>query len=329
MKVVLIHRKRRDGAYSIEEIFRTIAGELRNHAEVVEYESGTRWRIFKDIWQLRKLKADIYHVVGDVHYFVPLLPQGKTVLTVHDINHYLDDLRGIRRWLYKWLWLVWPIRSATFVTSISDQTKANIIEHLEQHLGSLGRRIEIIENCHSALLKPIARSFNSTCPVVLHLGTAPHKNVPRLIEALKGIPCQLVLIGPLDSTLKNKLVECDINYISRQNLTHEEIFQQYVVCDIVSFVSLAEGFGMPIIEAQSSGRPLITSSLSPMSEVAGDGACLVDPLSVLQIRQGILRIIADSDYRDLLVERGLLNAARFSPVTISGQYLDLYRRAFS
>ncbi len=326
LKVALIHRKRRKGTHSIEELFHTIAGELRKHVEVVEYESGTRWNIFKDVWRLRKLNADIYHVVGDIHYFIPLLPHGKTVLTVHDINHYLHDLLGLKRWIYKWLWLAWPIRSATFVTAISGQTKVNIIDHLEQHIGSLSRRIEIIENCHGASLKPIARSFNSACPVVLHLGTAPHKNVPRLIEALKGIRCQLVLIGPLDNALKNKLIECDINYMSRENLTHEEICQQYVDCDIVSFVSLAEGFGMPIIEAQASGRPLITSNLSPMSEVAGDGACLVDPLDVSQIRAGILRIIADPDYRDQLVERGLLNAVRFSPGTISGQYHDLYRR---
>jgi glycosyltransferase involved in cell wall biosynthesis len=63
-----------------------------------------------------------------------------------------------------------------------------------------------------------------------------------------------------------------------------------------------------------------------MCEVAGDGACLVDPLDLSQIREGILRIIADSGYRDQLVERGLCNVARYSPATNSGQYLDLYRR---
>jgi glycosyltransferase involved in cell wall biosynthesis len=322
LKVVLIHRKRRDGAYSIEEIFHTIASELRKYVGVVEYEAGTRWNIFKDIWHLRKLNADIYHVVGDVHYFIPLLPHGKTVLTVHDINHYLHDLVGLKRWVYKWVWLVLPIRFARYVTAISIETRGNIIKYF----GSFGERIEVIENCHSVLLKHVARSFNIACPVILHLGTAPHKNVHRLIESLKGIRCQLVLIGPLDSALKDKLIEYGIDYVNRVNLTREEICQQYVDCDIVSFVSLAEGFGMPIIEAQASGRPLITSNVSPMCEVAGNGACLVDPLDVKQIRDGILRIIADSDYRDQLVEYGLLNTLRFSPVTISAQYLELYRR---
>lgn len=326
MRVVLIYRKRSEGAYSIEELFHTIAGELGKQVEVIEYETGTRWDTLRDAWRLRKINADIYHVVGDVHYFVPLLPHRKTVLTVHDINHYLHDLGGLKRWIYKFLWLLWPIRSARAVTTISKETKINIIRHLGSYLGSSGDHIAIIENCHSALLKPVIRSFNIACPVMLHLGTAPHKNVPRLIEALRGIKCRLVLIGQLDSALRQQLIECDIDYVSRVNLTHAEICQQYVDCDIVSFVSLAEGFGMPIIEAQASGRPLITSNISPMCEVAGDGACLVDPLDVSKIREGILRIIADANYRDQLVVRGLLNAARFSPATISEQYLDLYRR---
>lgn len=326
LRVVLIYRKCHKGVYSIEELFHTIAGELGKQVEVIEYETGTRWDLLRDIWRLRKLNADIYHVTGDIHYFVPLLPHKKTVLTVHDINHYLYDLRGFKRWIYKWLWLLWPIRTAHAITTISRETKANVIRHLDSYIDSLGDRIEIIENCHSAFLKTVERYFNIACPVILHLGTQQHKNVPRLIEALKGIKCQLVLIGQLDIALRQQLIECDIDYVSRVNLTHKEICQQYVDCDIVSFVSLAEGFGVPIIEAQASGRPLITSNLSPMCEVAGSGACLVDPLVVSQIREGILRIIADSGYRDQLVERGLLNAARFSPATISGQYLDLYRR---
>jgi glycosyltransferase involved in cell wall biosynthesis len=322
LRVVLIYRKRLDGAYSIEEIFRTIADELGKRVEVIEYAAGTRWDILKDAWRLRKLNADIYHVTGDVHYFVPLLSHGKTVLTVHDINHYLHDLRGGKRWIYKWLWLLWPIRSAHVVTTISQETKDNIIKHL----GFSTRHIEIIENCYNPLLKPILSVFNAECPVILHLATQAHKNVPRLIEALRGVKCKLVLIGQLNAELRQLLTECGIDYVSRINLSYEEIIREYVNCDLVSFVSLAEGFGMPIIEAQASGRPLITSNLSPMREVAGNGACLVNPLDVSQIREGILRIIADSDYRNQIVGRGLLNAARFSSKTISDQYLDLYRR---
>jgi glycosyltransferase involved in cell wall biosynthesis len=322
LRVVLIYRKRRAGAYSIEELFHTIAGELRRHVEVIEYETGTRWDMVRDVWRLRKVRADIYHVTGDINYFALLLPHKKTVLTVHDIGNYRFGLRGFKRWIYKWLWLLGPIRAACAVTAVSKETEDNIISHL----GILGNHIEIIENCHSELLKPVSRPFNIVYPVILQVGTKPYKNVPRLIEALRGIKCQLVLIGQLDSLLKQQLSECSIDYMNLVDLAHHDIHRQYVSCDIVSFVSLGEGFGVPIIEAQASGRPLITSNVSPMREVAGDGACLVNPLDVSQIREGILRIIADSDYRDHIVERGLQNAARYSPASICSQYLDLYKR---
>ena len=322
MKVVLIYRKSKKGAYSIEELFHTIAGELGKQVEVIEYEAGSRWHILKDLWRLRKINADIYHVVGDVHYFVMLLPQCKTVLTIHDIYHYLNDLSGIKRFIYKWIWLLGPLRYAGAVTVISNTTRDNIINNF----GFLKKHINVIENCHSSLIKPVVRAFNAACPLILHLGTQPHKNVPRLIQALSGIDCQLILIGKVNSSLKQQLIDNKINYISRSDLTHEEICQQYRDSDIVSFVSLAEGFGMPIIEAQATGRPLITSNVSPMREVAGEGACLVDPLDISTIRESILKIVADSDYRGRLVENGLRNVVRFSPTNISDLYLNLYKR---
>ncbi len=325
MRVVLIHRKPCEGAYSIEELFDTISGELKKRVEVIEYKTGSRWNIIRDVWRLRKLKADVYHVVGDVHYFVPLLPHNKTVLTIHDIIHYAQDLSGIKRWTYKWLWLIWPIRAAKAVTTISRETKSSIKICLGSYLGPLTENIEVIENCHSTFLKHVNRTFNSECPVILHLGTKPNKNLSRLIEALSSIKCQLVVIGQLDTQQKEQLAEQSISYINRFNLTYEEICQQYIDCDMVSFVSLAEGFGMPVIEAQASGRPLITSNLSPMCEIAGDGACLVDPLEVSQIREGAIKIIGDSVYRDEIVRKGLLNATRFSPVNICGRYLQLYK----
>lgn len=322
LRVVLIYRKRREGAYSLEELFHTIAGELSKQVEVIEYEIGTRWETLRDAWRLRKLKADIYHVTGDIHYFVALLPKNKTVLTVHDIGHYLFGLNGLKRWLYKWFWLGFPIRWVETVTSVSRETKGNIV----QHLGIKDRKIKVIENCYSAIFQYAAKQFSGERPIILQVGAKPYKNVLRLVEALKGLRCRLVLIGSLDEEIKQKLAECGVDYENHVGLTHEELYKQYVNCDLVSFISLGEGFGVPIIEAQASGRPLITSNVSPMRDVAGDGACLVDPLVVSEIREGILRMISDPGYREQLVERGLRNVARYSPVAISNQYLDLYKR---
>ena len=93
---------------------------------------------------------------------------------------------------------------------------------------------------------------------------------------------------------------------------------------MVSFVSIGEGFGVPIIEAQAVGRPLITANIPPMSVAAGDGAYLADPLDIESIRTGILKIINEDAYRIQIVELGLKNAEHYAPDVVAKQYLNQY-----
>ena len=73
---------------------------------------------------------------------------------------------------------------------------------------------------------------------------------------------------------------------------------------MLTFVSTYEGFGLPILESQATGRPVVTSNVSSMPEVAGDAACLVNPYDADSIREGILRVINDDAYRkDLMGEK--------------------------
>ena len=77
------------------------------------------------------------------------------------------------------------------------------------------------------------------------------------------------------------------------------------------------------------GRPVVTSNLWSMPEVAGNAACLVDPLDVASIRAGICRVIQDSAYRERLVEAGFENVKRFQVETIAAQYANLYRSVYA
>jgi len=89
-------------------------------------------------------------------------------------------------------------------------------------------------------------------------------------------------------------------------------------------VSTYEGFGLPIVEANAVGRPVITSNVCSMPEVAGDAAFLVDPFDVEDIRRGVLLLINDSHLRRDLVRRGFLNVRRFSIESVATQYRSLY-----
>jgi glycosyltransferase involved in cell wall biosynthesis len=156
-----------------------------------------------------------------------------------------------------------------------------------------------------------------------------NKNLPRLAKALRGLHCHLTIIGRLSGVQRDSLESEGIQFENLLDLTNAEVRQQYALADIVSFASTIEGFGMPILEAQATGRPVVTSNCSSMPEVAGDAACLVNPFDPQSIRTGISRIIADQGYRQSLVEKGYNNVLRFDRDKIAEQYLQLYKQVAS
>jgi glycosyltransferase involved in cell wall biosynthesis len=97
----------------------------------------------------------------------------------------------------------------------------------------------------------------------------------------------------------------------------------YNLADLLLFPSLYEGFGLPILEAQACGCPVLTSNVTSCPEVAGDGAHIVDPYSVDEIRDGILKIIKDNNYKEQLIKKGFENIKRFSWEKSARKILEL------
>jgi glycosyltransferase involved in cell wall biosynthesis len=94
---------------------------------------------------------------------------------------------------------------------------------------------------------------------------------------------------------------------------------------MVVFASLYEGFGLPILEAQAMGRPVIASNCGAMREAAGEGALLVDPYSVEAIREAVLRVKNEPGLREELIAKGLRNAAKFSADAVALKYAQIYK----
>lgn len=265
-------------------------------------------------------QGEVNHVIGDNYYEAILLNGKKTIVTFHGGLVPLGSIGKLSAFFFKFFWLKLPARSARIVTCVSDFLKQEIV-----HITNVPPdKIRVVHNPLNPLFQYTPKSFNNAKPRILHVGTFPLKNLPRLICAIEGIPCHLRIVGNLEDEHLALLQEKQVDYSSTSNLSPEQMIEEYKNCDILSMVSLYESFGLPIIEAQAVGRAVITSDTAAMPEVAGKGACFVDPTDVESIRAGILQIIEDELFRDKLIEKGLENVRRFEAKKIASAYAKLY-----
>ncbi len=325
MKINFIYRCRIPSNNSIEQIFDGITEKLDGRRiKIAKIElpisGATPSAIFRNLFFLLKLRdrESIYHITGDVHY-AALATLGKTILTVHDIQSAIKG-NSIRKMLIKMFWFWLPALFVNKITVISQFSK----DELAKVIPFAKKKIVVIHNPVNKLICYSPKIFNETNPRILHLGTKPNKNLEGTIVALRDITCHLVIIGELSNEQEILLTQYNIEYTNRYHLLWMEVMEEYIKSDMVCFASLYEGFGMPIIEAQKTGRPVITSNISSMPEVAGNGASFVNPKESAEITSAIVRIIKDEDFRDDLIKQGLENVKRFEIDHIIQQYKRLY-----
>lgn len=311
--------------YSIHRVFRTLIEELDKTFEIAIHEmpcKGSRpFHLIKNNIYTREKrdKQAINHITGHIHDVILALSGTKTVLTIHDLV-FLDNVRNPIKRCYKWLfWLYLPLKIADKVVCISNQTKRNVQSKIKTD------KLQVIYNAVDPIFKYSEKPFNQEKPVILHIGTGWNKNLEKTIEALVNFPCHLRIIGTLNKVQIKLLQKYQIEYSNQYGLTDEDIRQEYINCDIVNFPSVYEGFGMPVIEGQQTGRVVVTSRIEPIIEVAGDAVAFVDPTDVDSISEAYCKVFANETFRKDIIEKGLENARRFSVKNIAQQYVALYQ----
>jgi glycosyltransferase involved in cell wall biosynthesis len=324
VNVAFFYRKCRPGAYSIESLFDNIAIELNktDDFEAIKEEVPFLRSVWKNVLFALRHKSQINHITGDIHYIALGLPRKTTVLTIHDCVFLTRFSKwSLKYWLIKWVWYSWPIESAAIITVISEKTKKEVL----RLTGADPSKIRIIPNFYDPRFLFQPKVFNASCPRILQIGTKNNKNIARLASALKGIPCELHIVGEVESSDELILRKNKINFNVHVSLNFEELREQYELCDMVVFASTYEGFGLPILEASAVGRPLVTSCISPMNEIAGDAACKVNPYNILDIRRGILKVIENAAYRDSLVSNTIRIREGYNIHQILSRYIEIYK----
>ncbi|MFN3998544.1 glycosyltransferase family 4 protein [Algoriphagus sp.] len=320
------NRDNRPGNYTFEQLFGALRNELSKEVDIINHDIPTGMNRFEAVLWAKKHAGEINHITGDVHFLSYGLPKRNSILTIHDIGYFNQELSGIKKRVYKKIWLTDPCQKVEVITVISECTKHDLLDSINVN----ENKIVVVPNPLLPGFKKIQKVVNEK-PVILQIGSGKNKNLSRLIAACSGLDVKLLLINKLyDKSILDELLESKVEFEQRTDLSFDQLIQAYAESDMLFFASEYEGFGMPIIEAQAVGRPVITSNISSMPEIAGsNSAYFVDPFRVDSIRNAILDLIHDSTMVSTLVSQGFKNVDRFTISEVARQYLDVYKKNLS
>lgn len=299
-------------------------------------------RLFKSLWRsfsisshLKKNKLDLFHGLSNE------LPNGihksevPSVVTVHDLifMRYPQFYKSIDRKIY-YSKVKYACSAATKIIAISSQTKNDLIEYFKVK----PETIELIYQSISPVFyekrthENLILKYNLADNFILAVGTIEQrKNQLSLIKAIhsKKINTQIVFVGKPTSYTFNL-----VNFISENgmedqvkflnNISRKDLAGLYQLARLSVYISVFEGFGLPVIESMASGCPVITSNVSCLPETAGDAAVLCDPENIDEIGEKVKLLLENDSFRNDIIKKGTERAKLFHPEIYSQNLISLY-----
>lgn len=258
--------------------------------------------------------ADVFHCTNQVRTPPKRVP---VTATVHDLTcwkmpglHSQANVRADREFAER------VLRNAAGLIAVSECTRRDAIELL----GIPPERIRTIYNGVADAYFEAPPPPPRLKPYVLFLGTIePRKNVDRLLDAWELLPAAirreydlLLAGGPgwhCAATLQRlRRIGAGVRWLGY--FPEAQLPQLIRGATMLAYPSLYEGFGLPVAQAMACGTPCVTSNAGSLPEIAGDAALLVNPESVEEIRDAILRLIENPDERQRLSAAGRARAER-------------------
>lgn len=282
--------------------------------------------------KLRKEGFNIYHATKELE--MPYIKACKYITTIHDViplilkEQYFTS--KIRFFLFYQLKLWIAIKKADIIVTDSNHSKSDIIKHF----GVDESRIRVVYNCIDERYKVLPDSeklrikskfgISEDTNYILGIGANEYrKNSKSLIEAFEKYKAdtknntKLVVIGKKWKYSEVEMATSDIIYTGY--VSDEDLVALYNGAMVFVFPSLYEGFGLPPLEAMHCGTPVITSNTTSLPEVVGEAAVLVEPESIDQIKDAIIKIENDNEFRENLIMKGFEQIKKFSKErTING-----------
>ncbi len=310
----------------------------------VVYPSSS-WNLY---WKLLGAKRSLYNNGVDIyHGLAHQIPRSvrqkrlPIVLTVHDLiyRYYPELARDTDLNLYE-SQLLDACSISDKIVAVSESTKSDLVNFfsISPH------KISVIYSACDYRFQKIAdtekiQQTRSTYGLpekyLLYVGSmSERKNLLSVVKALNIIPpadrLALVVVGATTSYsnvvgdyIKDNSLDSWVIFPKR--VETEDLPAIYQAAEIFLYPSLYEGFGMPILEALSSGIPVITSNNSAMPEAAGPNSRLIDPKSPDEIASSIIDILSDDSLRHKMIENGYAYSQNFNNRKVTEQMLQLYQ----
>lgn len=296
---------------------------------VIDFDLPQHWEV-RGLWaprfwtQIRLSLEMLFRPVEILFvpaHTVPWIHPKRTVVTIHGLEYeFSPESYSWHERSYMRFSIRNSVRWASQVVAVSESTKRDLVRLYQVP----EEKITVIYEGASTL--PITGEISSRLPkkpFFLFIGRVEErKNVKRIVEAFEifkaktGLPHKLILAGKPGygyEKIKNQISKSkhqneiqELGYV-----TEEEKWDLLKKSDVLLFPSLYEGFGLPVIEAQLVGTPVITSTTSSLPEIAGDGAILVDPLDSQALALAMERLVTDDGLRAGIINEATRNADRF------------------
>ena len=298
------------------------------------------WKLLGARRSLQENQIDLYHGLAQQIPRSIRLSKIPKILTIHDLIflRYPEFFKGealdrIEQQLRD------ACEVAQKIVAVSEATKADLISLF----GIEPSKIEVIYSaCDKRYWRAVPREWKLKVRekyglperYLLYVGSmSKRKDLFSIVKAIASLPDRdkipLVVVGA-----ETGYTEVVTEYLNRYRLqkwvvftrgvTMEELPAVYQGAEIFLYTSIYEGFGMPILEAITSGVPVIVSNTSAMPEAGGPGACLVTPQAVDQIACAIQDISQDVQLRHQMIKCGKDHAGKFASGIVTSQMMDLY-----
>lgn len=289
----------------------------------------TRHPLLWLIWFELLLPIHLYLDKVDVFYsgdgFLSLLTQKPQVLVTHDLAfcHYPEHIPFFHLWYHR-RFIKRFHKKAKDIIAVSHATKEDIIKQFGVHRNKITVAYNAVNHgvtkSEDFISDDVFTLVHDGNPYFFSIGAIhPRKNIKRICEAFSfckkkySLPHKLVIAGRFawKSSRIKKEMESTPGVVFIGSINDAEKSYLYQHATALLYISLFEGFGIPILEAMRAGCPVVTSSTSSMPEVAGNAAILADPLDIQSISDAIYRM-TNPEEREFFIRLGSERVQEFA-----------------